>query len=371
MVPVLVGHTPHLKQNPWLFLECYVPKEDRYHPYSPNAWGVPENTPADELAQVGQYRHESCRLSCPCAGSCSLNAPGVVPAPLPAPFPPAVVPVPLPAPVPVPDPGCSGVSENQRCWYLSALGASCESTCASHGDGCSYSFAAPPTTDMVPQLVGHEPHSRMDAWLFVECYTPREDRFHPFNPNAWGVPEKTAPDELLEASKFSHDNCQFSCPCVGTCTGAISTTTSISDLGIPRPTFAPVPPIAPGGDWDTPGAVDQRCEDGEGIRAQDRCWYLSKVGNNCATTCAEHGLMYAFTAPVIDMVPKIMGHSPATRQAPWLFVECYVPGENRFHPYNSNAWGVPEKTPPEELAEAAQQSYPTCQLACSCTRPPP
>lgn len=369
MVPLLVGHIPHTKQEPWLFVECYAHKEDRYHPYSPNA----AKSAIGEPAGAGKYSNEECMLSCPC-----VCGGGIVPAPTPTPQFPVPTPWPVPAPVPpAPTPwgvqaSCSGIAANQRCWYLSNIGDSCDTTCASHGAGCLFMFAAPPDTDMVPQLVGHQPHGKMDPWLFAECYVAMEDKYHPYSPNAWGTPDKTTPAEVPQVGQYSHPNCMLSCPCTGACTGAPP----------PVPTWAPeVPtlppsgpaspvlprPVAPAFPSSAPQAGALRCDDGEGVSALSRCWYLSKVGDTCDATCGARGLKYLFAAPVPDdMTPKLVGHVPKLRQSPWLFAECYVPGEDRYHPYNPNAWGVPEKTPAAEMPDAGQYKYDTCQLACPC-----
>merc|ERR1719487_834523 len=106
----------------------------------------------------------------------------------------------------------------------------------------------------------------------------------------------------------------------------------------------PVPPVN--------SVLPPRCQDGVGINEADRCWYLSEVGGTCDATCEARGLAYLYAAPVKDMTPRLVGHKPSTKQAPWLFVECYVADEDRYHPMSKNAWGVPSKTPVDELAEA-------------------
>jgi hypothetical protein len=355
MTPELVGHDFNRKQAPWLFVECYVPREDRYHPYSPTAWGVPGKTPSEDLNKSGQYSYDTCQLACPCEGTCS-GVP-ITPAPVPLPVP---VPVPVPAPMPTPVPVLSrgrceaGVVSNDRCWYLSAEGDSCGQTCAAHG--CGYSYAAPPPEDIMPQLVGHVPAGKQNPWLFVECYVASEDRYHPYNPNAWGVPGKTPPGNASQPEDFSYETCRLACPCQGEC---------LFTVGTPQPTAAPAPIPAPV-PVPVPAPVPT-CQDGIGLLSQQRCWYQSEMGANCDDTCALYGSAYMYAAPPADdMVPRLVGHEPSGKQDAWLFLECYVPKEDRYHPANTNAWGVPSKTPADEIGKAGQYSYDTCKLSCPC-----
>lgn len=373
MVSTLIGHDPHGKMDPYLFLECYVPKEDKYHPAKPQQ---PE--PA-EAAQAGKKSDENCRLSCPCV---CPTMPGWMPNSVPAPVRPSWSSPPMPVPSYSPavgNPGgCTGIFKEDRCWYLSAKGDSCDTTCSSHGAGCSFVFSAPPATEMSPTLVGHEPSRRADPWLFAECYVDTDDRYHPYNPNAWGNPGKTPPAEMPEVGQFSYPSCYLSCPCQGTCTGAPlpfpvwgpqAGVTPWSPKGAtPNAVPTPFEPLAvvPRPKGMPAGALNKKCDDGLGVKAVGRCWYLSKIGESCDTTCAARDQAYYFAAPEQDMVPVLLGYQPGTRQAPWLFVGCYVESEDRYHPYNPNAWGVPEKTPAAELHDAGQYHYDSCQLACPC-----
>jgi len=165
----------------------------------------------------------------------------------------------------------------------------------------------------------------------LECYVPNEDRYHPFNPNAWGVPGKTPPEELLEAGQHTYDNCQLACPC------------SAEPQTFPK------------------------CSDGVGLDSVQRCWYLSELGSSCDNTCASRGKYYSYAEPAQDMVPNLLGRAPAGKDNPWIFVECYVPSEDRYHPANNDAWGVPGKTPASEISEAKRV---VCRVLALLTCPP-
>jgi len=106
------------------------------------------------------------------------------------------------------------------------------------------------------------------------------------------------------------------------------------------------------------------------MEAEGRTWYLSETGGNCKDTCAAAGLMFSWAAPPAGSVitPRLLGHDPAVRQAPWAFVECYVPEEDRYHEVNRNAWGVPHKTLASEVSKAASWSHEECALACPCAQ---
>lgn len=106
-------------------------------------------------------------------------------------------------------------------------------------------------------------------------------------------------------------------------------------------------------------SAEQACD---GIISVGKCWYLSELGQSCDSTCAARGFKYAFAVPQHDMVPVLVGHSPARKQSPWLHVECYKPAEDSYHPYNNpNSWPA--------LPKDGDYSDRTCQLACSCGLP--
>lgn len=321
MVPLLIGRSPQGVDNPWLHVECYVPTEDRYHPYNPQS-GV---SYAEEVKLGGAFSYQTCQLSCPCG---LQSSPAATSPPSPIGWAPSVN-------------SCTGIETDGRCWYLSQRGASCDATCAAHD--CAYSFAHP-SEEMVPKLIGHEPSGRLEPWEFLECFIAKEDLYHPASASIWQTATEA---DLLEAGKSSWEACRLSCPCAGSCSGPVVGTY-----------VNPVPQPLP-----SESAAVAVCN---GVRQDGACWYLSETGQNCDTTCAAKGSYYSFAAPSDDVIPKLVGRRPSARNTPWLFLECYVPNEDRYHPFNANAWGVPEKTPPEELPEAGQHTYPTCQLACPC-----
>lgn len=353
LTPRLLGRDlSNGRQSPWLFVECYVPKDDRYHPMNVNAWGVPDKTRPADLSESGQYSYDTCRLACPCAASSQES---------PLPTSPATLEMPSTSPgqgiaLPSSVISCTGVEKNDRCWYLSEVGDSCDKTCGLHGPNCSFQFASPAPVDVTPALVGHVPSVKQNPWLFAECYVPSEDRYHPANPNAWGVPEKTPTDELAEVGQHSYPSCRLACSCQGTCM---------------RPSAPPSPnPSLPGsstGGLSGTGLIPlPKCRDGMGLSANGKCWYLSSPGASCDSTCEARNLTYSFAAPAEDMTPQLLGRLPTSKQDPWLFVECYVQSEDRYHTFNANAWGNPAKTPAADLEKPGQHSYPSCQLACPC-----
>lgn len=103
---------------------------------------------------------------------------------------------------------CTGVKADGRCWFLSELGESCETTCENHGRVFSYVI---PSKEVTPRLVGHKPKQKQEPWVALECYSPSEDRYHPVNPNA-------ARHSVDDADSWSHENCKLACPCGGSIT---------------------------------------------------------------------------------------------------------------------------------------------------------
>jgi len=69
ITPRLLGHEPSVIQDPWAFVECYVPQEDRFHAASRTAWGVPGKSSAADVKKAGLWSHSECRLACPCAAA--------------------------------------------------------------------------------------------------------------------------------------------------------------------------------------------------------------------------------------------------------------------------------------------------------------
>lgn len=66
VTPTLVGHEPAAKQEAWAALECYVASEDRYHIANANA--------AKHIAKdIGSWRHDNCKLACPCGNVAETN----------------------------------------------------------------------------------------------------------------------------------------------------------------------------------------------------------------------------------------------------------------------------------------------------------
>lgn len=389
LTPTLIGHTPKGKDEPWIFLECYVPEEDRYHPANPNAWGNPTKTPPDELQEAGQHSYPTCRLACPCSQNFGASSTTVLPSREPLPLSttltistsaPVVTSPPASTLTPVIDPTyspstssapvlakttpnfatstpsgsagveeCSGIVSAGRCWYLSPLGTSCQDTCASHS--CSFSFISP-SGDMTPKLLGRLPSGRGDAFSPIECYTPGSDMYFPYSP------EESAADSSWHGAQYSRETCRLTCSCVGTCIGNGSTSlaSAVRTTTLPPVLSATTSAIiAPA---TTPTAGEQTCS---GIWRGGRCWYLSSLGSNCEDTCAAHGCGYSFSAPPVgDMVPILTGHVPSARKFPWTEVECYVPETDEYYPFNEvEASGT-------KPAFAGQFSYGACRLSCSC-----
>jgi len=98
-----------------------------------------------------------------------------------------------------------------------------------------------------------------------------------------------------------------------------------------------------------------------GIMAQGRCWYLGEVGETCISTCARNGMGFSYVVADLGMpiTPRLVGHEPAIKQQPWAALECYVPGEDRFHTANRNA--------AKHTDDIGYWSELTCALACPCS----
>jgi len=189
MTPLLIGHEPHSKLAPWRHVECYVPEEDRYHP-------VNHDTPDAELAQGGDYSYETCKLACPCSGTCLADwTPTAAPTP-PPPWNGQVI--------------YNGLQAHGRLWYLSETGGNCRDTCAVQG--LTFSWASPPEGDPItPRILGHEPPVRQSPWTFVETYVRGEDRYHTINRNSW---KEMGAEQRRKAATWSHSDASLSCPCV-------------------------------------------------------------------------------------------------------------------------------------------------------------
>jgi hypothetical protein len=241
MTPKLLGRVPSSRQNPWMFVECYVPARDVYYPFNQDEWGS-LNASASALALAGQYRFETCQLSCSCAGSCigNVSVPNTS-------FPVASSNSSLPVASSVTSTktttttttvsflnsvvNCTGFATDDRCWYLSDTGASCADTCATHA--CTYNFSVPPSGDAIPKLLGRVPSSPKNPWMFIECYVPDTDQYYPFNQYEWAV-HVHHEDEgggyynayeraIAQSGQFSFASCQLACPCVGACVDVTTT----------------------------------------------------------------------------------------------------------------------------------------------------
>lgn len=79
VVPKLLGREPATRQFAWARTECYVPGSDRYHTSKANA-----DSNSEDTGEPGAWKHEVCRLACPCAEGPKVEAPPVDPA---APYP--------------------------------------------------------------------------------------------------------------------------------------------------------------------------------------------------------------------------------------------------------------------------------------------
>lgn len=103
-----------------------------------------------------------------------------------------------------------------------------------------------------------------------------------------------------------------------------------------------------------------------GFSAHDRCWYLSDAGASCKATCSAQGLQYShFTAPEASpIVPSLLNRNPATKQFAWGRLECYVPGDDRYHAAQAVA-----ASNTGDNGEAGDWSVSVCRLSCPCGKP--
>lgn len=94
--------------------------------------------------------------------------------------------------------------------------------------------------------------------------------------------------------------------------------------------------------------------------SQGRCWYLSELGEDCATTCAKNGFGFSYVVadPKNEITKALIGHEPAAKQEAWAALECYVPSEDRFHLANGNAG--------KHFEDVGTWSAENCKLACPC-----
>lgn len=351
IMPLLLDHDPTMKEPKWAAFECYAPDRDLYHLANANA--------AKHLtaAVAATWSYPTCKLACPCGTPAvaaaaqpeATAAPRVAASPMARSVAATTVTTTTARSTEAPPPGCDGLATQGRCWFLSELGSTCNTTCAKNGR--SFSFQVADAGDAVgPKLLGHDPAAKEAPWGVLECYAPDRDLFHPANGNA--ARHTTA--EV--AANWSFPTCKLSCPCGDTLPL------------LPTPTEAPEAPEAsvkrssPAATTTTttlPAGREPGCA---GVVAQSRCWLLSDVGEACNSTCARDGREFNFTGadnrdPVM---PKLLGRNMTVKESPWAVLECFMADRNAFRPANLKV--------PKRLAEdAAKWRYPTCQLSCPCS----
>eukprot|EP00928_Gymnodinium_smaydae_P088947 TRINITY_DN72978_c0_g1_i1.p1 TRINITY_DN72978_c0_g1~~TRINITY_DN72978_c0_g1_i1.p1 ORF type:complete len:339 (-),score=83.84 TRINITY_DN72978_c0_g1_i1:125-1141(-) len=92
------------------------------------------------------------------------------------------------------------------------------------------------------------------------------------------------------------------------------------------------------------------------------CWVQGAPGASCREACDAGGLEFraplqAPEEPVTPFLLALTGRHPRLkRQHAWAAFECYVSGEERFHP-----------AAPEPSMGSGEWSYPICELACPCS----
>lgn len=98
-----------------------------------------------------------------------------------------------------------------------------------------------------------------------------------------------------------------------------------------------------------------------GADQQGRCWFLSELGETCMSTCARQGrsFSYAIADPERPLMPTLVNHQPKLKQEAWAALECYVPGEDRYHTANENAAR-------HFSNDIGNWSHESCKLACPC-----
>lgn len=211
----------------------------------------------------------------------------------------------------------AGHKAHGRCWYLSEQGTSCGRTCSAKGLSF-FNFVADESEAMIPQLTGHKDLRLLGSLGSVECYV--EDGGHYHLAALEGI------EGIEHPAAWQDENCQLACPCS---------------------------PCPSGGLWK-----------------HGRCWYLSAEGASCDSTCADSGLAFSmFVASEEEpMVPQLLSRTsqateeqlPNFKQFSWGTSECYVPGESRFHPADSNGMGS---------ENPGGWNHFDCHLACSCEVP--
>lgn len=102
-------------------------------------------------------------------------------------------------------PSCLGVEESGRCWYLSAPGDNCISTCLAHGR--AFRFGVPSKT-MVSQLLGFEPAHVGGPWTAFDVYNVEENRSRRYS-------SCSANDYRDKDGTWSNPKYRLACPCGG------------------------------------------------------------------------------------------------------------------------------------------------------------
>jgi hypothetical protein len=114
-------------------------------------------------------------------------------------------------------------------------------------------------------------------------------------------------------------------------------------------------------------AVDPRpCT---GVQAQGKCWYLSELGETCASTCSKNGLAFSYILADNDnpIIPQLMKWSDPTdlplatdgMRQPLAPLECLGRDKVHFHPASKDA-------AINFIGDMSAWNHESCQLACPC-----
>lgn len=98
-----------------------------------------------------------------------------------------------------------GLDAHGRCWFLSATGESCSSTCEASGLRFVWAFIREGVQPMTPQLLNHTPEHQQAPWMPLECYVAEQDRFH----IALEIPQ----EDSVDWGTWRYPACRLSCPC--------------------------------------------------------------------------------------------------------------------------------------------------------------
>lgn len=98
-----------------------------------------------------------------------------------------------------------------------------------------------------------------------------------------------------------------------------------------------------------------------------RCWYLSRVSESCAATCAARRLRFSWavlgqSAPVLTF---LLGRPLTNARTPWGPLECFMRSQNVVYAAREGLGDVGLR----DTGDPREWTHPGCELACPCEPP--